>query len=402
VSERIYRRLLRWAALPVTDRRWAAPLTAVALGFGLFVGVAIGPGASGTLAGTNPIIEIPALLGEDGEGTELATGGDRESEAPSEAETTPESSEGDPFASEPGFETPPVEEEDPPAAPEESEEEEAEALTFRGVVVHVNPTARSYTVAEASGALGAVHAKVLPTLGAAVEIPVRALANGTFAEAGKRMRTGSGTAAKLEGIVTHVDADPSAPGYVLSRRGVSLLVRLPPDPAGVPPLPALGSLARVEVELGPLPTPAAEALPPDAYEPAAVPSVPAPPTCESEPLPKPKVPASTLWQTGAEFGEVPLTYGDFAGVVIAACPSEGKLLLSADDLREAGAEIAFTVPTRFTLAKLELGAPVLATATIGPTGELRLKGLAGDERAAGADDAGASQGDLSRAGSASP
>ena len=43
-------RVLRGAALVVTDRRWAAPLSAMALGFGLFVGVAIGPGAAGTLA----------------------------------------------------------------------------------------------------------------------------------------------------------------------------------------------------------------------------------------------------------------------------------------------------------------------------------------------------------------
>ena len=35
---------LRWAALPIIDRRWTAPLSAIALGFGLFVGVAIGPG----------------------------------------------------------------------------------------------------------------------------------------------------------------------------------------------------------------------------------------------------------------------------------------------------------------------------------------------------------------------
>ena len=38
---------LRWAALPMIDRRWTAPMSAVALGFGLFVGVAIGPGTRG-------------------------------------------------------------------------------------------------------------------------------------------------------------------------------------------------------------------------------------------------------------------------------------------------------------------------------------------------------------------
>ncbi len=57
-------RWMRWASLIVTDRRWAAPISAVALGFGLFVGVAIGPGTAGTLAtGASQIIEIPALGG---------------------------------------------------------------------------------------------------------------------------------------------------------------------------------------------------------------------------------------------------------------------------------------------------------------------------------------------------
>jgi hypothetical protein len=64
----------RWAALIVTDRRWAAPLSALALGFGLFIGVAIGPSAAGSLAtGGAQIIEIPGLGGvvgggEDGDG----------------------------------------------------------------------------------------------------------------------------------------------------------------------------------------------------------------------------------------------------------------------------------------------------------------------------------------------
>ena len=62
-ADRGYRRLLRWAALPVTNRRWAAPLAALALGFGLFAGVAIGPGATGTLAtGAPQVIELPSLL----------------------------------------------------------------------------------------------------------------------------------------------------------------------------------------------------------------------------------------------------------------------------------------------------------------------------------------------------
>jgi hypothetical protein len=70
-------KLLQWAALPVTDRRWAAPLSAVALGFGLFAGVAIGPGAAGTFGtGVAQVIEIPGFSG----GTDTAgEGGDASS-----------------------------------------------------------------------------------------------------------------------------------------------------------------------------------------------------------------------------------------------------------------------------------------------------------------------------------
>ena len=52
--------IVRGFALVVTDRRWAAPLSAMALGFGLFVGVAIGPSAAGSLAGTAQIAEQAA------------------------------------------------------------------------------------------------------------------------------------------------------------------------------------------------------------------------------------------------------------------------------------------------------------------------------------------------------
>jgi len=69
-------RWLRWASLIVTDRRWAPPLSALALGFGLFVGVAIGPGAPGTLAtGVPQVIEIPDLIGGTSDGGDSGDGG---------------------------------------------------------------------------------------------------------------------------------------------------------------------------------------------------------------------------------------------------------------------------------------------------------------------------------------
>ena len=102
-------RAMRGTSLVVTDRRWAAPLSALALGFGLFVGIAIGPGAAGSLAtGAQQIIELPPI-------------GDREEAGKPEASAPVETSPADgadggfestflpsaPLAAEPSSPTPP-------------------------------------------------------------------------------------------------------------------------------------------------------------------------------------------------------------------------------------------------------------------------------------------------------
>ncbi len=403
-GQRGYRRLLGWAALPVTDRKWGATLSAVALGFGLFVGVAIGPGASGTLAGGVPQVIALDGLGGDGGEDEAASGFEPEAEAEGGLEESAPEASGEEFSFPEGepesLEEAPSEEASAPPArePEEAAEEEPEEelLTIAGTVVHVNPAAGSYTVAESSGALSAIHAAELPLAGAKLTVPARTLANGTFAEGAAVKKTGTATRAKLEGIVTWVDPDPATPGYVVSKRGVSVLVKVRPDPAGVPPaLPVLGAFARVGVEIERLPA-AAEA--PLAVAPEAAPS--AQPLCEGAPLPAaellPRVPApvATLWQTSLDASGVPFAYSDVSGVVTAVCAREKTLLISADDVREAGADIAIAVPPKLDTAGLEPGDSILATAEIGAAGELSLKGLASDERSKGAADDAATQGDL--------
>jgi hypothetical protein len=396
-----YRRALRWAALPVTNRRWAAPLCAVALGFGLFAGVAIGPGATGSLAtGPPQIIEVPGLLGNRGEeeGSEAESGAIAESGGGGESEASsiepappyvpsyvePELPETYEEPSEPHFE--PEEEADEP-------EEEAQVLT--GVVVHANPAAGSYTLVETGGALDAVHAAKLPAPGTRVTVPVRVLANGTFAEAGARKQTGKQTQTSFAGIVTFVDADPATPAYTVSKRGVSVLVRIHPDPTGAASaLPVLGVYAKVEVEID-KPQPAAEAAPVTAAPPAEVPQ-PAP-TCAPDPANPPPAtpkPVAVLWQRRLSADGAPFASSDFEGVVMAVCPAEGQLLLSADDMREAGMDSVFTVPRSIKTAKLKAGDSVEATAAIEEGGGLKLTGLAGDERTKGADDAAAAQGEL--------
>lgn len=359
-SDKGYRRLLRWAALPVTDKRWAAPLAAIALGFGLFAGVAIGPGAAGTLA-TAPyqVIEMPSLTSND-------SGGEEEE---FEAESSGESAglgaeEAGGFEEESSFSSVIPEEEatfepegDAPVekAPAPQKEEKAgepEKQELAGTVVHVNPAAGSYTIAETGGLMSAVHAGKLPPAGAKVEVPIRALANGTLAEAGKRVRAKATKAAELAGIVTFVSADPLAPAYTVSNKGTSALVHVTPDPSGA--LPALGAYVTVKAGLE----------------------------------------AAKLTQRSLSGGGAPFTHVELAGIVASVDLEKAQLLISADDVRESGLDIALAVPPEIDVASLPAGESVLASADIAADGSLTLTGLARNERLKGAEDAKATQGDL--------
>ncbi|HEY8082277.1 MAG TPA: hypothetical protein VIE64_01805 [Solirubrobacterales bacterium] len=412
-----YRHLLRWAALPISDRRWAAPLSAVALGFGLFVGVAIGPGADGTFGtGTPQIVEIPSSGGEtasvEEDHAQASTGsGDGNGASPESSTSTgtapssliPEGKLESPD-SEVGSEGSVPKDEPPP--PAEVPEPEEEMIT--GVVVHVNSAAGSYTVAEPGGALTAVHAPKAPLLGTKLKIPIRSLSNGTLAEAGTRIKLVRQMRAKLSGIVTYVDPTPAAPAYAVSKRGVSLLVHIHPDPTGLAPtLPALGAFANVAVDIEATQLPASSASPSDTSAPAAQepptasavaePLSVAPPSCAPDPTqpPLPPIePPAVLWQRSLDAAGTPFTYGDFEGIVTAICPGEGKLRVSADDIRESGADLLFDVPSKIDMTRLRVGDSILATATIGGGGVLSLTGLASDERTKGADDPRTAQGAL--------
>jgi hypothetical protein len=272
--------------------------------------------------------------------------------------------------------------------------------------------------------LDVVHAAKAPQPGTKVSVPTRLLANGTFAEAGTRTRSGERDRATFSGIVTYVDPTPAAPAYVVSKRGVSVLVHVHPDPSGaVPPLPALGAFADVAVDIERLqpasassapteptaepvaPVPPAEPpVPPVSSEPAPAVPVPAPepspvpatPTCAPDPSrsSKPAIePAAILWQRQLKAQGAPTTYSDFAGIIEAVCPDTGQLLISADDIRESQHDLIFAVPATIDTTELKVGESVLATATIGADASLSLVGLASDERSKGADDPKA-QGDL--------
>jgi hypothetical protein len=384
--------VLRAVSLVVTDRRWAAPLSAMALGFGLFLGVAIGPGAAGGLAtGPGQILAVsPAGSGaadtSGGEDQDASfpeaepSGGEAEpfEEAPLETEFAPE-----PLASEPEEEEP-VEEEPAPAP--EAEEPEAETVELAGTVVRVNPAAGSYTLATKQGELVSLHAAKLPSAGTKLNVEGAPLPNNTFAEA-ERERSGAARGATLRGVVTYVDPDPAHPAYTVSGRGSSILVHVPPEPA--PQLPVLGAYATVGVQIQ---KPAPPAAPPVADAPASE----APPCAPDPGLASPAPPAKIVVQRQLSTEPEPATYVDLAGIVSAVCPATGHLLVSADDLREGEADLLLAVPTQIKTAKLKVGDSVLATATVDEAGALTLAGLASDDHLQGAQNPTTAQGDLKR------
>jgi hypothetical protein len=390
-------RALRAASLVVTDRRWAATLSALALGFGLFIGVAVGPGTAGSLAtGAAQIIEIPGGGGgEPAEASAAPEAGGEEApafEPAAEPEEAFESSAAFEPAAEPEASRPRAKQAAPAPEREAGEEEKAEAPRASGIVVHVNPAAASYAIAEDGGVLTAVHAAKLPQPGTRISVETRPLANGTAAEQGDPTTKGAREdRATVAGVVSYVSPDPALPAYTLSTRGVSLLIRVRPDPAGAAAeLPALGASAKVTVDIEPVEPDAGTSR-------AEVPAIAADSGsgCGSEATAGPS-PQATLWQRSIKVDGAPFTYTDLEGMVEAVCPASGQMLISADDLREAGADLTLTLPASIDASGLTVGDSVAATAEIGADGGLELSGLASDERAKGADDGGSLQGDLKR------
>lgn len=382
--------VLRAFSLVVTDRRWAAPLSAMALGFGLFLGVAIGPGAAGSLAGdAGSIVAFVPTEEEEARAAE-ATGGEETFSEPEAEEPLAE-----PEAFEPAFEETPLEpapvaepepepEEQAPPAEEPAEEEASEAQELKGTVVHTNPAAGSYTLAIGGGELVAVHAPELPTVGEKLTVEGAPLPNNTFAEEGKE-KSGAIKQASIRGVVSWVSADPAKPTYAVSGRGSSILVQ---GAAGQ--LPVLGAYATVGVAIeAPQPAPAQPEIPPPAPEVA--------PACAPDPALAPvPAPEQVLVQRSLTAEPEPATYFDLAGIVSAICPATGQLLISADDTRTSGSDLLVTVPPSIKTAKLKVGDSVVATATLEAGAVLTLAGLASDEGTKGAENTALAFGDLRR------
>ena len=450
-----FTRWLRSVALLVSDRRWSAPLAAGALGFGLFAGVAIGPGAVSSVAGAGPEVIELILPGDGGDDDEpgAASG---PTTADGSGALPPPALQGPvlntpptvlPSSAPPPLPSPlpsedPAEPEDPgppqpePPAPDPPSEEPTvpsnpEPFTVSGAVAHVNPVAGIYALAASDGELTSVLARELPRPGSQLKVPVQTLESGTFAEDGKRRSQGRSNVMKVTGIVTW--RDPSQSVYTLSWRGVSALIHVPP-PAGDDEratLPKIGAEARVLVDLRlspadsegdpwegseeePVVAPAPDEEPGGTNDSGGAPVAnsedpasrvegeaeerAAEGACAPDPedLPRPVEPLAELWQRSVKVVGPPFTYFDLTGIVQANCRGKRQIVISADDIREGGQDITLEVPEALDARPYEVGEAIGLTVITERNGVLTLTGLDSLDGIKAADDPQQSDGDLER------
>ncbi|HEY6638461.1 MAG TPA: hypothetical protein VIZ61_12330 [Solirubrobacterales bacterium] len=376
--------------LPIAPEM-ASLLGVLALGFGVVLGTAISPNLAGIVAAPSP----PAVVEAPPEAPPVASGGGGGGSGPlaaaapaaaSVASTTPTESSGGGGGG---------------GDQKKKKKKQKEApISFSGTVVHSNPVAQSYTV-SAGGGLIAIHADALPQVGDQVESPVRKLSNGTYAEDGARSPVGTADVTSFQGTVTYcADLEqPSAPCdganasdhyvYTVSGLGASILVTWPHS--GVTPPPKVGSTVQVGVQIGAAFPPIAPLDPADwRVDPACTPGYD-----ERTGLPAPPVVMPELTQTSMTVsGQA--TSATLESVVQTRCPvGTPRLILSADDVRESGRDLApLAVPAGIDPNRLTPGQAVQVAVGVAGEGILSLEGITSDQGAAGADDAAQGQGTL--------
>jgi hypothetical protein len=435
--------LLKQPEVPLPRRRVSVPgpkagalLTAAALGIGMFVGSAINAGSGVTsvatgapglaagsqLAAAAPPLQAPGLgapIGSAGAAKQPAGPAVRAAVPAPSAASVPAA----PISSVPST-TPSV----PTHAGENNGLNQDQSTS--GVVVHVNASARSYAL-DSRGQLLPIHTAKLPQPGTKVSVPIEPLSNGTFAEAGKRMKKkGRFRTAQFDGTVTFIDQEAAT--YTVSAHGASVLIHVQPATPAAAQMPQPGTRITVRVTIarapavreaareagatampGP-PTPAVPGAPdpgspgdpgtPDPGTPTPPPPVPVDPGTQAAlpplPCPPPPVPivpttppAAPLWQrrlliNGQATGPV-----DLEGIVQASCPAAHQLLLSADDIREGTKDLVLNAGDGIDLSRLAPAQPVDVTATLGADGSYLVSGLVGDQGRKGADETSSGQGD---------
>jgi hypothetical protein len=379
----------RWAfALPI-PLQTASTFAALALGFGVVVGTAISPNLAGIVAAPSPTVVAEAPPPETST-TPTGGGGGGGNSAPAAAATpaatvasitTPSGGGGGGGGG---------------GGKKKKKKKKPAPQTFSGTVVRVNPIAQSYTIS--TGGLISVHADTLPQVGDKVDVPVRRLANSTYAENGARSRVGVADSVAFSGTVTYC-ADLEQPAalcdggsatdhyvYAVSGLGASVLVSAPHPAQGAPP--KVGSSVDVTVHIG------------DPFQPIdpatwTTDDTCTPPYNEQNGMPAPAVKSTELTQTVVNVTSQS-TSATLEAVVQTVCPvGSPRLVLSADDVREAGRDLAaLDVPDGIDLAKLSPGEPVQVAVDVAQDGKFTLRGITSDQGAAGADDTTQGQGTL--------
>jgi hypothetical protein len=380
-------RLLR---LPIPPEM-AGVFAALALGFGVVLGTAISPNLAGIIAAPSApvVVEAPPETPSTG-----PSGGGGGSPAPAAAtapaavvaSTSPSGSSGGGGGGGGG------------GHKKKKKKQKPAPITFSGTVVRVNPVAQSYTVSS-SGGLIAIHADTLPKVGDQVESQVRKLNNGTYAENGGRNPVGSADVASFQGTVTYC-ADLEHPAtpcsniptpddhfvYAVSGLGASVLVSSPQGAA----LPPVGSQVQVGVHIG---STFAPIDPESSDDWTDYPDPCNPVSTEQSGVPTAPTAATDLAQTSLTVN--PLRQSAVFQAVVQETNCPAGLVLSADDVREAGRDLpALGVPAGIDQARLARGQAVQVAADIGSDGKLTLTGITSDQGAAGADDASQGQGTL--------
>ncbi len=370
----------------------ATTIAAVTLGFGIVMGTAISPNLSGLVAGEHiagpTVAEAPAPEAEppakEGKGTSDFGG------------TTDTSSTdfGSGFYGSTGSTgstgTAGSDSGTGGVAPDDGKKKKPKPdyTYLTGTVVHQNPVAGSYSISAGAG-LSAIHTtKALPSLGTQVKVPIRVLANGTYAEEAKRQVKGTAPIATFTGVVTD-SRDGLAPGapdvYTVSARGASVLV-LAPDATGTTASPFVGTLITTTVEFR---TAHATVFPPGApLGPCGAPA----PAFPNPPL----FPGKQLWQTSATTVPTPVTTTVIETVVQKTCTAPGRAVLSTDDIRYGQGDVDLLTAAGIDPTKLVPGQALMASVTIAGNTLTEVTGTASDQGIKGADSDANSQGNLAR------
>jgi hypothetical protein len=230
----------------------------------------------------------------------------------------------------------------------------AEARTFNGMVVHHNPRAHSFVVADRTGHLFAVHAAHAPRIGSEVSVSAKRLRDGTYKLQREHGTRRAGNRVRVRGVVSYVNRRTGE--FTLSAPGVSLLVV---------------HVRRRTVR-------AASATPSIGSDVVATGTVDDRGDLEDQ----------TVQTVGQDTNGIELE-----GTVVAVDSSARTISVSADDNDQSGFTMTVTVPSGLDMSQFSQGEEVELVVQPTSATTATLLGSADDENAQSADDQAQEQGD---------